>query len=138
MRTRALLVCGGRSYDDLGQVHALLDRLLEDAPGLRLIHGGGRGADSLADAWAALRGVPCDVYPADWSKGRRAGPLRNEQMLERLRTETSPLVVAFPGGAGTADMVRRATAAGIRVVQVLGTPPAQEALRVFTTRGLMP
>lgn len=28
------------------------------------------------------------------------------------------LVVAFPGGRGTADMVRRATAAGIEVIRV--------------------
>jgi hypothetical protein len=32
------------------------------------------------------------------------------------------LVVAFPGGRGTADMVRRARAAGISVIEIGATP----------------
>jgi len=134
---RTVLVCGGRAYADRENLTAVLDRLREDCPTLRLMHGGGFGADALAGAWAALRGVPCDVYPADWSKGRRAGPMRNERMLARLRGETAPLVVAFPGGRGTEDMVRRARAAGITVVEVRGGErSAWRETRVFTTRAL--
>ena len=47
----------------------------------------------------------------DWKKyGKKAGPLRNQQMLEEGKPD---LVVAFPGGNGTADMVRRAKKANI-------------------------
>ena len=57
------------------------------------------------------------IFPADWIRhGRAAGPIRNEQML---REGCPDLVVAFhddPGlGRGTADMVRRALAAGVPV-----------------------
>jgi hypothetical protein len=37
--------------------------------------------------------------------GRSGGPKRNQQMLEEGKPD---LVLAFPGGRGTADMVRRA------------------------------
>jgi len=44
-------------------------------------------------------------YPADWETyGRAAGPIRNQKMLD---SEQINLCVAFPGGAGTADMVAR-------------------------------
>jgi hypothetical protein len=38
------------------------------------------------------------------------------------------LVVAFPGGRGTADMVRRANAAGVRVMEVAGLTVQSSAL----------
>jgi hypothetical protein len=56
------------------------------------------------------------VYQADWKGlGRKAGPIRHQQMLD----ESQPaLVVAFPGGRGTADMVCRARGADIEVIEV--------------------
>jgi hypothetical protein len=60
------------------------------------------------------RGVWCEVYRAEWSThGRSAGPRRNALMLDR---ERPVLVVAFPGGTGTRDMVRRARAAQVPVL----------------------
>lgn len=54
------------------------------------------------------------VFPAHWEQeGRAAGPRRNN------RTLGPDLVVAFPGGKGTADMVARARAKGVRVKLVL-------------------
>jgi hypothetical protein len=54
--------------------------------------------------------------PADWkAHGRAAGPIRNQRMIDEHRPE---LVVAAPGGRGTADMVRRARAAGIEVFEI--------------------
>lgn len=47
--------------------------------------------------------------------GRAAGPMRNKQMLEEGKPD---LVVAFPGGAGTENMVKQAKAAGIRVLRI--------------------
>jgi hypothetical protein len=53
---------------------------------------------------------------AEWETlGRKAGPIRNERML----TEGKPdLVVAFPGGRGTAHMTRLAREAGVEVVEI--------------------
>jgi hypothetical protein len=61
-------------------------------------------------------GVPVSAHPADWfSHGKAAGPIRNQEMLAM---EAPALVVAFPGGRGTADMVRRARKAGVDVLEV--------------------
>lgn len=81
-----------------------------------IICGGATGADQLAADWAAYRQVPKVVVRADWEKhGKAAGPIRNQTMLE----EWSPsLVLAFPGGRGTADMIRRAKKADVRVIEV--------------------
>jgi len=58
----------------------------------------------------------CEHSPAEWDKfGRRAGPLRNEQMLREGKPD---VVVAFPGGRGTAHMVRIAKEAGIDVLEI--------------------
>lgn len=105
-----VLVCGGRDYGDRQAVYDALDRL-EDVDAM--ICGGARGADRLAQDWAGMRGIVCRAYPADWeAHGRAAGPIRNQQMLD---VEKPDLVVAFPGGRGTADMVERAIAAGVPV-----------------------
>jgi hypothetical protein len=83
-----------------------------------VIAGGARGADTLAvqEARARKPPIPVRVYPADWRRhGKAAGPIRNQQMLD----EGAPdLVLAFPGGGGTADMVRRARRAGLEVVRI--------------------
>lgn len=108
-----VLVCGGRDYSNASNVHYALNCIYAMKGEPIVLHGGARGADALAASWCELLGVPQRVFLPDWSRhGRRAGPLRNEQML----TDGKPdLVVAFPGGHGTADMVRRAKAAGVRV-----------------------
>jgi hypothetical protein len=79
-----------------------------------IVHGAAVGADQMAGSWARSRGVAEAAFPADWGRdGRAAGPIRNQRMLDEGRPD---LVVAFPGGRGTADMVRRARAAGVAVV----------------------
>ena len=84
-----------------------------------LLHGGARGADRTIGRAANQLGWPVEVLPADWRRhGRAAGPIRNRELLELAisRAEAlssaaatvSVLVVAFPGGAGTASLVREA------------------------------
>lgn len=107
-----VLVCGGRDYADQAKVSATLDELQPTF----LIHGAARGADQLADNWAVYNVVPFQRFPANWQKhGRAAGPIRNAQMLTEGKPE---LVVAFPGGTGTAHMVMLARKAGVDVLEV--------------------
>lgn len=114
-RAFVLCVCGGRNYSDKLRVFAVLDHLHATRPIAQIVHGGAAGADFLAGEWAAARGVPVKVFPADWkAHGRSAGPRRNGQMvaygLSRL--------VAFPGGSGTDDMVRQCVTSDIEVMVV--------------------
>lgn len=116
-----IIVCGGRSYSDRARVFAELDAVGRVE---MMFHGGARGADALADEWAKARRVKHFAVPAKWSKyGKRAGPMRNQAMLGN----NPDLVVAFPGGSGTADMVRRAKAAGVKVVEVSAALAVKEA-----------
>lgn len=113
-----VLVCGGRDFSDCKRIFDVLDDLARTEVVDCLIEGDERGADRIAGAWAKRRRVDLRLFPADWAKyGRRAGPIRNQQMLDDGRPD---LVIAFPGGRGTDDMVRRATAAGVHV-QVIVT-----------------
>ena len=108
-----VLVCGGRDYNDKQRVWEYLDASNECVRITRLIQGGGRGADALAKAWADDRGIPIATHEAQWEVyGRAAGPMRNQKMLME---EQPDLVIAFPGGKGTLDVVTRARKAGIAV-----------------------
>ena len=114
-----VLVCGGRDYQDANTVGLALASLHTNelrGPITLLIHGGARGADSLAGRWAFDNEVPVSVFFADWNRhGKVAGPIRNQRMIDEMKPE---LVIAFPGGRGTADMARRAKQAGIDVMEI--------------------
>jgi hypothetical protein len=111
-----VLVCGGRDYDNGTALFAALDTAHAETPIGYVIQGGAPGADFLAKLWAEARNVPCVELRADWrAHGRSAGPIRNMLMLEKGKPD---LVLAFPGGRGTADMVRQARAAGVRVREI--------------------
>jgi len=114
-----VLVCGGRDFTDYRAVAFALNRLsAERGPIELIVHGAAKGADSLAQLYADTAGICCKRYPANWKRdGRMAGPIRNEQMLV---TEKPDVVVAFPGGRGTADCVRRAKDFGIEVLSAAG------------------
>lgn len=71
------------------------------------------GADRMARKFGAWADIPVETFPADWSLGKKAGPIRNRKMIEKGKPD---LVVAFEGGRGTANMVEQARAAGIRVL----------------------
>jgi hypothetical protein len=70
------------------------------------------------------RNIPSEIYHADWQLGRKAGPIRNQRMLDEGRPE---LVIAFPGGRGTSDMTARARAAPLETISVPPSPFATRA-----------
>jgi ABC-type hemin transport system substrate-binding protein len=115
-----LLVCGGREYADKEHLHEFLtDLILNEMREGKLhgqpilIHGDARGADRLAHGYGVENSMNVVRVPALWDvHGNKAGALRNFAMLE-LKPD---IVVAFPGGAGTAHMVRIAKQAGVRVI----------------------
>lgn len=112
---RRVLVCGGREYADKDILWDYLDARLREWRFAVLIHGGARGADRLADAWAMARDVQPAACRANWSLQPRAGGMiRNNRMLI-LQPQAA---IAIPGGTGTADMIKRCESAGIEVRRV--------------------
>lgn len=112
---KRVLVCGGRDFNDPLTLGSWLGGIAKRQGISALIHGGARGADFMAAEFAKWSGIPVEEYPADWrTHGKAAGPIRNQRMLDEAKPD---LVVAFRGGSGTADMVRRARAAGVEVFE---------------------
>ena len=109
---KRVLVCGGRDYSDLRVIDRTLKEVhLRHGIGI-LIHGAAKGADEYCKQWAESNGIHAAGVRALWEfYDKPAGPKRNSVMLI-LQPE---LLVAFPGGSGTADMVRKATNAGIPI-----------------------
>lgn len=107
-----LLVCGSRDYANGQRVY---DEIAARKPSV-VIHGAYRGADTLADEAADRLGIERLPFPADWTKhGKKAGPLRNQRMLDEGKPD---LVLAFPGHTGTADMKCRARENNIPVIEI--------------------
>ncbi len=116
-----VLVCGGRDYKDkdllfntLNDIH--VKEITKAAGIVTIIHGGAKGADKLSGEWAKSLGVSIEEYQADWEQhGRAAGIVRNKQMLDEGKPD---IIIAFPGGKGTANMVNQATKAEVKVIVI--------------------
>lgn len=96
----------------------MIDAELATLPaGTVVVHGAHKeGADALIDSLARARGFDVKPYPASWLLfGKRAGPFRNQQMLDN---EHPDVVIAFraPGiSNGTDDMISKAEQRKIEV-----------------------
>ncbi len=112
MRT---LICGGRDYTNKKYLYSFLANLDRIKKITAVIQGGARGADYLARLWALEFNKKLIEYKADWDRyGNIAGPIRNVRMLEEGRPN---FIVAFPGGRGTAHMMKIARFAGVEVIE---------------------
>ena len=134
------LVCGGRDfgknpkvsdekkneyefvYKTLGEIlHPIVTDDIDTwlpPKDLTIISGGASGVDSIAIDWAVVNWVNFEVYKADWrTYGKSAGMIRNKQMLD----SGIDLVIAFPGGKGTANMVAIARQSGVSVKEIFYT-----------------
>jgi hypothetical protein len=117
-----VLVTGGRTFTDTAWLHAALDLLHSKASISEIIEGGAPGADVRAGEWSLRRlGKKATVVEAEWEKHSRglkhgqknpAGMIRNNEMA-KMRPD---VVLATPGGNGTAHMVEVARKAGLRVI----------------------
>jgi SLOG family YspA-like protein len=124
-------VTGGRDFTDDLMIARVLGAL---RPEITLVHGGASGVDVRAALWWSKGKRDLVVYRADWlgpcreqcpprhrrerldgtSYCPKAGPYRNQAMVD----SGLDLLLAFPGGIGTADMVMRCLAAGVTVLNV--------------------
>lgn len=126
------IICGGRFYADEARVHTILDAARERLGLTFVIEGGATGADALARQWRGARQVDGKSYPAAWEDIHRpgaivrtrsngkpydaaAGAIRNQRMIDEGDPEG---VIAFRGGDGTHDMVKRAERVDLRVIRI--------------------
>tara|TARA_Y100000310_G_scaffold333584_1_gene411434 strand:- start:1707 stop:2081 length:375 start_codon:yes stop_codon:yes gene_type:complete len=117
-----ILVCGGRDYQNEIRVAQVLNSAYEsnvtfgEYDTIIIIQGEAKGADALAKEWAGSNSLQHLKFPAKWDEhGKKAGYLRNKQMLDEGKPD---VVIAFPGGKGTALMIRLAEEAKVPVVDL--------------------
>ncbi len=76
-----VIIAGTRGINDYAKVCDAVRR--SGFPINRVVSGLAAGVDTLAVRYAAENALPCDSFPAEWSRwGRRAGYRRNVQMAE--------------------------------------------------------
>lgn len=114
-----IVVTGSRAWsNDIAIYQTLYEAHKAHGP-FTLVHGAcSTGADAMAHHWYEVVGrlLNCEEvkFQADWGQfGKRAGPIRNKQMIEA----GADLVLAFPlpRGSGTQHTIDLARAAGITV-----------------------
>jgi len=81
-----------------------------------ILSGACTGVDEAGELWAARWKVPVRRFPADWSKGRKAGPMRNAEMVANA---DALLVIRWPDSRGSQDVARQARSRGLRVVEII-------------------
>ena len=100
---------------------------------------GAKGEVAQRNAEQALRkGITPTPFPANWNThGTSAGPIRNSEMVNwavaQRDNQRNVVFIAFPGGSGTADCLRKAKRAGLMIREWVrltngeiverGTPP---------------
>ena len=105
-----VVVTGGREYENYPELSQKLDQIISqlNIPSemkVNIVSGGARGADTLAEKYAQERGMGLSVFEADWKgQGLSAGMKRNRQMAK-----AGDVLVVFPGGTGTENMVQQMT-----------------------------
>jgi predicted Rossmann fold nucleotide-binding protein DprA/Smf involved in DNA uptake len=115
-----LAVIGSRSFDDYSLLQRTLADLVRTEKITHIVSGGARGADSLAERFAAENNLETVIFIPDWKKhGKGAGMVRN-----RLIIDASDMVLAFWDGAstGTKHSLAYARRQGKRVVVVESGP----------------
>ena len=111
-----VLGCGGRDYDDGYRVMEILDEAHRRYGITEIVTGAAKGADYLVEEWAKTNRLMYRGMPAQWHiHNKAAGPIRNNRMLELYNPD---MVVAFPGGNGTAHMINAAKKNNKKVVVI--------------------
>lgn len=119
-----LMVTGSRTIDGaaaFGIVGGALAAAVSAHGVTEVLHGGARGVDAIAGHLAGRRGLRVQVMRADWQRhGRRAGMVRNADMVARVATAGGRVLAIWDGvSTGTAHAITAARRAGVPVEVVL-------------------
>jgi len=99
-----VIIAGSRYYTNYDAVCAVIACFPYTID--TVVSGVCRGVDACGEQWARLHNKQLLAMPADWKTlGRKAGPIRNEYMVEAA----SGLILIWNGRSkGSADILKRA------------------------------
>ncbi|MGP0016013.1 DUF2493 domain-containing protein [Pseudomonas sp.] len=111
-----VLICAGRYYLNAAMCRKVLEAYHQTRKISVLIHGGNQFLGSEVEDWARENGTHLVRYPSNWQLyGKQAERRRNQFMLMDSEPD---LVIAFPGGHDTEELVSRARAMGIGILSL--------------------
>ena len=110
------LIVGSRSFTDYHKFYSIMETLLQkkrdEGKEIFIVSGGANGTDSMAERYAKEKSYRLYVVKADWSKGKKAGFLRNEEMHRFISEQKERGCVAFwdgksPGTAQSFELAKK-------------------------------
>lgn len=120
-----LIIAGGRDYLLTQGDYAKLDTIHREHRVIQVVSGRAPGADTCGELWAKRNHIPVQPFPAKWRKpgptdgaevvDYEAGKARNTEMANYATA-----LAAFPGGTGTADMLKKAHARDLKIFNYSG------------------
>lgn len=122
-----VIIAGGRDFDNYELLKQFCDEKLKDYDDIEIVSGTAKGADKLGELYAKEKGYPIKPFPAKWKEvegyfpisigenqygkyNKLAGFNRNNDMADE-----ADILVALPGGNGTAHMIKTAKEKGLKV-----------------------
>lgn len=124
MEKYRIVICGGRHFNDYEQLKTTITNFLKqrkiEIENVEIVSGHCQGADMLGEQYAKEYGLNLTIFPADWQRyKRKAGPIRNKQMIEYIMQTENKAVIAFvsENSKGTKQTVLLAKRVGIFVVE---------------------
>lgn len=131
---RKLGIVGSRNFPTPAAVQAFVDSL---PPGTIVVSGGARGVDHWAAEAAAARGLRTKVFHADWKRlGRKAGPLRNRQIVQSIDELAAFWDGSSRGTLNTTGLALRASMP-VRVFDAMGNElPLSRVVHEIEARGI--
>lgn len=117
-----IFVCGGKHFSD----YALLGKTIKDiivengCENIEIVSGHCVGAGRLGELYAEKHNAQVKIFPAAWEKyGKRAGSMRNKQMVDYISSFKNKIVVAFISAntKGTRNTISLAKKANIHVIE---------------------
>lgn len=119
--TYRILVTGSRAWTDYNTLSKSLaievTNAMRSGLDVVVVHGDcPTGADAMAQRFCEENDIETERHPADWSVGKKAGPLRNQHMVDL----GADICLAYPiaGSRGTLHCMKAAKTAGIPVVNL--------------------
>lgn len=113
MSDKVVIVTGSRKWRGT----SLYDKLEELDPDV-IVHGGARGADTMAHEWAEDHGRVAVVYFPDYDEYGRKAPLHRNRAMIHAYPDATVVACPLPGGTGTQYTMRYANDRNMSVVVV--------------------
>lgn len=131
-----VIISGDRRWNCANLARRVIARLVARHGEVDIVQGSADGVDFAFVEAAYDAGCGVCSFPANWEKhGKRAGPLRNQEMINEGADFVIAVHRSLAWSRGTGDLVRRALAAGIPVYLIDGEDAEPRRIKEIPEKG---